>query len=92
MNIWRNEFEANDVFIFIAKKFYDLLLHGYIKIEDLDLIIFDECHHADQEHLYNILMRDFFFQYIFNVKYPYSKLKEGISRPKILGLTASPIK
>jgi hypothetical protein len=25
---WRVEYQNNDVFVFIAKKFYDLLVHG----------------------------------------------------------------
>lgn len=45
----------------MAKKFYDLLMHGFIKIADIDLLIFDECHHTDQDHLYNLIMKDFYF-------------------------------
>jgi len=67
----------------MAKKFYDLLMHGFIKMEDIDLLIFDECHHTDQEHLYNLIMKDYFFH-----EFDYKTVK----RPKILGLTASPIK
>ena len=36
-----------DVFVFTEKKLYDVLKHGFIKIEDFDMIVFDECHHAD---------------------------------------------
>ena len=50
-----------DVLVVMAKKFYDLLMHGFIKISSIDLLIFDECHHTDQEHLYNLIMKDFFF-------------------------------
>jgi len=67
----------------MAKKFYDLLMHGFLKMEQIDLVVFDECHHTDQDHLYNLIMRDFFFH-----NYIPGKTK----RPKILGLTASPIK
>lgn len=69
----------------MAKKFYDLLMHGFIKMEEINLIIFDECHHTDQDHLYNLIMRDFF----------YHKFQPGspdCKRPHIIGLTASPIK
>jgi superfamily II DNA or RNA helicase len=71
-----------DVFVFTEKKLYDILKHGFVKIEEFDLIVFDECHHADQSHYYNLIMQDFFF-------YNYTP---GCRRPKILGLTASPIK
>jgi endoribonuclease Dicer len=54
-----------------------------MKMQDLDLIIFDECHHTNQDHLYNLIMRDFFFH----------EFVPGVTkRPRILGLTASPIK
>jgi endoribonuclease Dicer len=69
--------------VFIARKFYDLLLHGYIKMNEIDLLILDEAHHTNQEHLYNLVMTDFF----------YADYQVGISkRPRILALTASPIK
>jgi endoribonuclease Dicer len=48
--------------VIIAKKFYDLLLHAFIRIDEIDLLIFDECHHADQDHLYNLIMKDFYYQ------------------------------
>ena len=80
---WVQQFKENDVFVFIARKFYDLLLHGYIKMEQIDLLILDEAHHTNQDHLYNLIMSDFFYAgYIPGV----------VKRPKILALTASPIK
>lgn len=69
----------------MAKKFYDLLMHGFIKIDEIDLIVFDECHHTDQEHLYNLIMKDFFF-------HKFNPMDPAQRRPKIIGLTASPIK
>lgn len=49
------------------------------------MLVFDECHHADQEHLYNLIMRDFFY-------HNFDDNDVSIKRPHILGLTASPIK
>ena len=57
-----------------------------MKLEDIDLLVFDECHHANQDHPYNLIMRDFWF-HDFNPDDPLL-----IRRPKVLGLTASPIK
>ena len=74
-----------DVFVFTEKKLYDTLKHGFIKIEEFDMIVFDECHHADQSHFYNLIMSDFFY-------YKYDNADEIVKRPRILGLTASPIK
>jgi endoribonuclease Dicer len=70
------------VFVAMAKKFYDLLMHGFLNMEEITVLIFDECHHTDQDHLYNLIMRDFF----------YHKFEPPKPRPHILGLTASPIK
>jgi endoribonuclease Dicer len=70
----------------MAKKFYDLLMHGFLHMEEIDLIIFDECHHTDQDHLYNLIMKDFYF-HKFDPENPMQ-----VKRPKIIGLTASPIK
>ena len=72
--------------VIIANKFYDLLMHGFMHIEEVDLLIFDECHHADQDHPYNLIMRDFWF-HNFDPDRPLA-----VKRPKVLGLTASPIK
>lgn len=72
--------------VIIANKFYDLLMHGFMHIEEIDMLVFDECHHADQDHPYNLVMQDFWF-HNFSFKEP-MKLK----RPKVVGLTASPIK
>lgn len=58
---WRAEFKRHDVFVAMAKKFYDLLMHGFLKMEEITVLIFDECHHTDQDHLYNLIMRDFFY-------------------------------
>lgn len=82
---WQAEMALRDVLVMMAKKFYDLLVHGFIKMEQISLIVIDECHHTDQDHLYNLIMRDFFF-HKFNPTDPECR------RPRVLGLTASPIK
>lgn len=33
-----------------AQIYVNNLIHGYMKIEDANLIIFDECHHAVASH------------------------------------------
>jgi len=80
---WQNQLLKFDVFVFTQKKLYDILMHGLMKVDEFQLIVFDECHHTDQSHYYNLIMHDFFF-------YRYSENKH--TRPRILGLTASPLK
>lgn len=36
-----------DVLVFSPKKLFDILTHGFVRIEEFDLIVFDECHHSD---------------------------------------------
>lgn len=37
----------------------DVVRHGYLKITDFNLIVFDECHHAQKEHPMLMLMQKF---------------------------------
>ena len=73
-----------NVFIAIPSIIYKILSCGFIKIFDITMLIFDECHHTNLEHPYNKIMDEFYFFY----------KKTGIKYnfPKIYGLTASPMK
>lgn len=37
----------------------DVVRHGYLKISDFNLIVFDECHHAQKDHPMLLLMTKF---------------------------------
>ncbi|KAI8384572.1 dicer-2 protein [Radiomyces spectabilis] len=76
---WRLLFEESDVFVMTAQIFLDTLRHGFVSLDEVNLIIFDECHHATRRHPYNLIMREF---------YDCCPV-EG--RPKIFGMTASPM-
>ena len=43
---WRLELSQHQVLVMIHQVLLDALSRGYIKIPELALIIFDECHHA----------------------------------------------
>ena len=75
-NIWQKEFNENNVLVMTAQIFLDLLLHGYIKLAQVNLLIFDECHHAKKNDPYKQIMQ--FFDDCKKVDYP-----------KVMGLTAS---
>lgn len=37
----------------------DMLTHSYISIADINLLIFDECHHAVENHPMRLIMKHF---------------------------------
>lgn len=72
--------KIRNVVFLTAGKFHNALKNGHLKISNLDMIIFDECHHTTENHPYNYIM-----QYYYEEKYKIV----GSKVPKILGLTAS---
>ncbi|KAF1851800.1 P-loop containing nucleoside triphosphate hydrolase protein [Cucurbitaria berberidis CBS 394.84] len=61
----------------------DALTHGFVKMGKLALLIFDEAHHCTLKHPARLIMSEF-----------YTNRVEGgcSSLPKVLGLSASPVK
>lgn len=72
---WEKEFIENNVLVMTAEIFRNLLIHSYIQLSQVNLLIFDECHHAKKNHPYRQIMQAFD--------------SKGADLPKILGLTAS---
>ncbi|XP_075975251.1 endoribonuclease Dcr-2 [Anticarsia gemmatalis] len=73
---WDNELENHQVIVMTSQILCDMLTHQYIKIEDINLLIFDECHHGVEDHPMRIIMKHF----------------EGCPKedqPRVLGLTAT---
>ncbi|KAG5651502.1 hypothetical protein H0H81_008396 [Sphagnurus paluster] len=76
---WKKRFSQHDVFVMTAQIFLNLLTHSVWSIDKVSLMIFDECHHARKNHPYNGIMREYF------------QVSDVTSRPRIFGMTASPI-
>ncbi|CAO3609869.1 unnamed protein product [Cunninghamella echinulata] len=76
---WHGIFEEVDVCVVTAQIFLDTLRHGYIHMDRVNLVIFDECHHTTKKHPYNVIMREF-----------YDPCPQA-DRPRIFGMTASPM-
>ena len=74
-------FTTSDIFVANPDVFYKLLTIGYIKITDISLIIFDDCHNCTANHTYNLIMTDFYFYYLLELNLQKSQL------PHILGFT-----
>jgi ERCC4-related helicase len=81
--IFRRVWDENDVFISTPQIINKVLTIGYLTFTEIDLLIFDECHHTDKDHPYNVLMNEYYFFY---------KTMGAEKFPQILGLTASPLK
>ncbi|EIN07990.1 hypothetical protein PUNSTDRAFT_144457 [Punctularia strigosozonata HHB-11173 SS5] len=75
---WRRQFAASDVIVMTAQIFLNLITHSHWSMDRVSLLVFDECHHTRKNHAYNGIMREYF-------QCP------GHLRPKIFGMTASPI-
>lgn len=62
-----------------AQILLNILRHSIIKMEAINLLILDECHHAVKKHPYSLVMSEFY----------HTTAKE--KRPSVFGMTASPV-
>ncbi|KAI9847076.1 MAG: Dicer-like protein 1 [Sclerophora amabilis] len=77
---WERHFSENMVIVCTAQVLYDCLMHAFISMDQINLMIFDEAHHAKKDHAYARIIKDF-----------YIAGSDGALRPKIFGMTASPV-
>ncbi|SPO31844.1 related to cell cycle control protein dicer [Ustilago trichophora] len=75
---WSALLASHQVIVSTAQCFLDALIHGFVKMDHLNLLIFDEVHHALKNHPFFRIMK-------------YYRLAPVHQRPKIFGMTASPI-
>uniref|UniRef100_A0A0X3Q022 Endoribonuclease dcr-1 n=1 Tax=Schistocephalus solidus TaxID=70667 RepID=A0A0X3Q022_SCHSO len=86
-NVWRGQLENHKVLVATAGVFRDVLNHRKVSLNDICLLIFDECHHADPDT--NSDFTDI-CQHLH--AFPPGCWRPDYSRgPKVLGLTASVI-
>lgn len=72
---WSSEIEKNQVLIGTTQIFVDLIAHRFLKLTDLSLVIFDECHHGTKSHPMHQFMS-------------YFQLEPDKSKcPRVIGLT-----
>ena len=77
--LWHRQWSLAQAIVMTPQILLNLLKVGFITLEYLSLIIFDEAHHCSGDHAYVHIMRDY---------YHHLPL-EG--RPRIFGMTASPL-
>ncbi|KAI9598092.1 hypothetical protein BDF19DRAFT_411427 [Syncephalis fuscata] len=78
-DVWQGELAKNDVMVMTAQILRNALLHGFLQIDQIAMIVIDECHHNKERHPYNEIMKEFY------MTAPIHK------RPKIFAMTASPL-
>ncbi|CAE6427526.1 unnamed protein product [Rhizoctonia solani] len=76
---WAKAFVESDIMVMTAQVLHDLLNHAHWSIDKILLLVFDEAHHCNKNHVYAQIMR---------THYHHCPIGE---RPRIFGMTASPI-
>nr|CAD7400790.1 unnamed protein product [Timema cristinae] len=74
--MWLEELKKNQILVMTAQIFLNNLSHGYITLDKVNLMIFDECHHAVTDHPMRQIMQHF-------SNCPRTK------QPRVLGLSAT---
>ena len=77
---WEKHFAKNMIIVCTADVLTQCLMHSFITIEQINLLIFDEAHHAKKGHAYARIIKDF-----------YLSQPDPRRRPRIFGMTASPV-
>jgi len=77
--LWEKHFAENMVIVCTAEVLRQCLHHSFISMEQINLLIFDEAHHAKKDHAYARIIKDFYAQ------------EKHVVLPKIFGMTASPV-
>jgi endoribonuclease Dicer len=77
---WDKLKAQNKAIVCTAEVLNQCLMHSFVKIEEINLLIFDEAHHTKKGHPYARIIKDY-----------YLAQSEPSLRPKIFGMTASPL-
>lgn len=80
-DFWKEKREQSMVVVCTAEILLSCLHHSFVKMDQINLLIFDEAHHAKKNHPYARVIKDFYA----------SSKNEGQRLPRILGMTASPV-
>lgn len=77
---WQRHFDKNMVIVCTAQVLVDCMMHSFINMAQINLLIFDEAHHAKSGHPYARLMKEY-----------YLTQSDPSQRPRVFGMTASPV-
>lgn len=76
-NNWDKEIKEHDVMVMTPQILLDALRKSFLSLKMLCLMVLDECHRATGKHPYAKIMKEFYHK--------------CINKPKIFGMTASPV-
>ncbi|KAI9103201.1 hypothetical protein DFS34DRAFT_356890 [Phlyctochytrium arcticum] len=76
---WEKVVTETDVVCSTAQAVVEALIHGFIRMDQICLVVFDEAHNGIGDHPYAIFMREHY------------RSVPAESRPRVLALTASPV-
>ncbi|KYK57428.1 RNase3 domain-containing protein [Drechmeria coniospora] len=75
---WDQQLDENMVLVCTAQILLDCLNSGFLQMSRVNLLIFDEAHHTKKNHPYARIIKEHY-------------LRKRHDRPRILGMTASPV-
>lgn len=80
-SFWEQQFAKHEVIVCTAEILNKCLQSAYIRIDQINLLIFDEAHHTKKNHPYARIIKDYYAAH------------EGTATrlPRIFGMTASPV-
>lgn len=77
---WGKTLAKNDIIVCTAAILQKCLAQGFVTVSRINLLIFDEAHHAKKNHAYARIIKDYVL-----------REPDIRRRPRILGMTASPV-
>ena len=81
--IWNVVLQGMRIVVSTSRILLDVLVHGFVRIDRIGLLVFDEAHHCMRSHDTNRIMQEFY--------HVANSPSDSEARPHILGLSASPI-